>query len=62
MYSFSPGLIKRIPSLGNQLNDRSYISEIKAFPLNVEIRTVKSFQKVSAQPGALPSSIPEPMS
>jgi hypothetical protein len=57
IFFFQPYL-KRVLSLGPQLNDRSYISEIKAFPTNVEIRTVKSYQKVSASPGAVPGSIP----
>ena len=37
--------MKTALSLGNQINDRSYIDTIKAFPKNFEIKTVKTFQK-----------------
>jgi len=43
---------KRSLSLTAQLTDRSYIKEIKAFPLNVEIRTLKTYSKsYSSSPG-----------
>lgn len=34
---------KRQFSLGNLQNDRSYIQEIKSFPINTEVRTIKTF-------------------
>lgn len=35
---------KKSLSLGNQLNDRSYIDNIKSFSTNIEIKTVKTYQ------------------
>ena len=35
-------------SIGAQQNDRSYVSGIKAFPMNIEIRAVKTYQKTAA--------------
>ncbi|MDR1813348.1 MAG: zinc-dependent metalloprotease [Tannerella sp.] len=40
--SFS-GSMKRYRGLGNMFPDRSFIDTIKSFPLNVEIRTVKTY-------------------
>jgi hypothetical protein len=42
--------LKREFSIGSQLNDRSYIDNIKAFPNSVEIRTVKTFASRPATP------------
>ena len=42
---FFDAWVKKMLSLTNQLGDRSYIKEVRAFPLNVEIRTVKTFMK-----------------
>jgi len=36
--------------LGGQLNDRSYIDRIRAFPMNIEIQAVKTYSKMSAPP------------
>ena len=35
--------IKKMMSIGNQMNDRSYIDTIRAYPMNVEIRTLKTY-------------------
>ena len=35
--------VKKNLSIGSVFNDRSYIDTIKAFPMNVEIRTVKTY-------------------
>jgi hypothetical protein len=44
---FDPS-VKRMFSLGPQLSDRSYIDDVKAFPSNIEIRVVKTFNKMPA--------------
>jgi hypothetical protein len=52
---FFDGRVKRSLNLTQQLKDRSYIQELKAFPMNVEIRTLKTYMKSApAQPGASP--------
>ncbi len=43
----------------SQLSDRSYIERIRSFPLNTEIRTVKTFG-VAASSGSSPSPSPFP--
>jgi len=40
---------KRALSLSGQMSDRSYIKEIKAYPMNIEIRTVKTYTKSPSQ-------------
>lgn len=40
---------KRSLSLGGILSDRSYIKEIRSFPLNIEIRTLKTYTKSAPQ-------------
>lgn len=42
---------KKALSLTGQMPDRSYIKEIKSFPTNIEIRTVKTYMKTPAGPG-----------
>ncbi len=49
--SLSPAA-KRALNLGGILSDRSYIDTIKTFPINAEVRTVKTF---GASPPAAPS-------
>ncbi|WP_426330150.1 zinc-dependent metalloprotease [Pedobacter sp. R-06] len=45
---------KRSFSLGAAVPDRSYISNIRAFPANIEVRTVKTYMKMPAPvPGAV---------
>ncbi len=51
MYFSSPAAKTRF-RLGNQLADRSYITDVKAFPNNVEITAVKTYSLSAAQAGA----------
>ena len=44
---FFDGRVKKSFSLTQLLADRSYIQEIKAFPMNVEIKTMKTYMKTS---------------
>ena len=47
---------KRGLSLGGIMPDRSYIKEIKSFPMNIEIRTLKTYTKTPApMPGGMPA-------
>lgn len=46
---FDEGM-KKMMSLGNVFNDRSYIDTIKAFPMNIEISTVKTYGRKPASP------------
>jgi hypothetical protein len=53
IFFFDAGTKKAL-SLGGQMADRSYIKEIKAYPLNIEIRTLKTYTKTPAQmPGMM---------
>lgn len=52
---------KRALSLGGIMADRSYIKEVKAYPTNIEIRTLKTYTKSASQGmgamgGGMPSS------
>ena len=49
--------VKKVFSLGSLLTDRSYIDKVRSFPTNIEIRTVKTYNKVPAQtmPGMPPA-------
>ncbi len=47
IFFFSSGA-KRSLSLGGLMADRSYIKEIKSFPMNIEIRTLKTYTKTPA--------------
>ncbi|WP_295116544.1 zinc-dependent metalloprotease [uncultured Chitinophaga sp.] len=49
---------KTVLGIGGLQSDRSFISAIKAFPLNIEIRTTRTYQKNPA-PGGQPSTIPD---
>jgi len=52
---FFDASVKRMLSLGTIITDRSYISGIRSFPSNIEIRTVKTYVKsVLGQPPAGP--------
>ncbi len=42
VFSFFPG-IKSFIALGNMIPDRSYIDHVRAFPMNVEIGTVRTY-------------------
>jgi hypothetical protein len=53
IFFFSSGA-KRGLSLGGLVSDRSYIKEIKAYPLNIEVRTLKTYAKApAAGPGGM---------
>jgi hypothetical protein len=54
--SISPGAKRRL-TLGGLLSDRSYIEHIHTFPINTEVRTVKTF---SSAAGGAPSPSPFP--
>ncbi len=45
---FFDARVKRSLSLGQMNNDRSYIQEVRSFPTNVEIKTVKTYTKTPA--------------
>lgn len=47
---FFDASVKRGLSLGMMAPDRSYVSDIKAYPMNVEIKTVKTYSKAAANP------------
>lgn len=61
IFFFDAGAKKSL-SLTGLLADRSYIKEIKAYPLNIEIRTLKTYMKAPApgpgQMGGGPSATP----
>jgi hypothetical protein len=42
--------VKKNLSLGNLLNDRSYIDTIKSYPLNIEVRTIKTYAQKPSSP------------
>lgn len=50
--SFNKDLKKRI-SLGSLFPDRSYIDTLRAFPKNIEIRTVKTYAQVTSTPNTV---------
>lgn len=53
IFFFDAGTKKAL-SLTGQMTDRSYIKEIKAYPLNIEIRTLKTYMKSPQQmPGMM---------
>jgi hypothetical protein len=47
--------VKKFRGIGNYFGDRSYVDTVKAFPLNVEIRTVKTFAQTA------PPNLPPPL-
>ncbi len=49
---------KRAFSLSMLASDRSYISSIHTYPINTEIRTVKTYMAQPAMPSSMPSSMP----
>ncbi|MBN8864565.1 MAG: zinc-dependent metalloprotease [Sphingobacteriales bacterium] len=53
---FSSGL-KTSMRIGGQQNDKSYISGIRSYPMNLEIATVKTYSR-SAAPGGMPGGGP----
>ncbi|BAV05132.1 hypothetical protein FLA_1139 [Filimonas lacunae] len=49
IFFFDAG-VKKALSLGMMAPERSYVQDIKAFPMNVEIKTVKTYGKMAANP------------
>ncbi|MCX2453936.1 zinc-dependent metalloprotease [Pedobacter sp. PLR] len=47
IFFFDPG-VKKALNLTSLMPDRSYIKEIKAYPMNIEIRTLKTYMKTGA--------------
>ncbi|MCF1714282.1 zinc-dependent metalloprotease [Flavihumibacter sp. RY-1] len=53
------GSAKRTFRIGNYQADKSYISSVKSFPINTEIKTVKTYgRSAGATPGAPPAMAP----
>ncbi|WP_029902991.1 zinc-dependent metalloprotease [Prevotella sp. 10(H)] len=46
---FFDGNMKKYRGIGNHFADRGYIDTIKAYPINVEIRTVKTYAQTAPQ-------------
>ncbi|MFM2138394.1 MAG: hypothetical protein RJA57_701 [Bacteroidota bacterium] len=44
--------IKTMMRIGSQQNDKSYVSTVRSYPINVEIRTVKTYGRTPAAPGS----------
>lgn len=60
IFNFSSSSAKTRFRLGSMQSDRSYISGIRSFPMNVEIRTVKTYSLTAASSpfgGSTPSSM-----
>ncbi|MEO6683205.1 MAG: zinc-dependent metalloprotease [Ginsengibacter sp.] len=57
---FFEARVKRSLNLTQQLKDRSYIVEMKAFPTNVEIRTLKTYMKAPPSIPGIPAGSPSP--
>lgn len=49
---FFSSSLKRFLRLGSVQNDKSYIVGIKTYPINIEIRTVKTYSRTPASPTA----------
>lgn len=47
---FSSG-IKSSMRIGSQQNDKSYVSGVRSYPMNVEIATVKTYSRAATPPG-----------
>jgi len=61
IFYFQPW-VRSALQIGGQLADRSYISSIRSFPMNVEIRSVKTFSKGAAAGFAMPGAVTLPPS
>lgn len=47
---------KRTFKVGSLQGDKSYIDKVRSFPMNTEIKTVKTYSQAPAQPGSSPAS------
>ena len=55
-----PQAIKSRMHLGGLANDRSYIEQINSFPINTEVRSVKTFATGGGPPSPFSFSLPSP--
>ena len=57
IFNFGSPMFKTRLGIGAQQSDRSYIQEVRSYPTNVEISTVKTYAKAAPrpEPGAAPS-------
>ncbi|WP_207423282.1 zinc-dependent metalloprotease [Desertivirga brevis] len=60
VFFFNPW-VKNMLSITSLLNDRSYIQQIRSFPANIEIRTVKTFLKNNQSFPGMPPLPPSPV-
>lgn len=58
MFSFA-SRAKSSAGVGAMVDDASYIDTLKAFPQNIEVRTVRTFRR-SSSPGAMGAAAPAP--
>lgn len=58
IFFFSSPTSKQRFSLGNQINDRSFINNIRSFPTNVEIGTTKTYSRAASRTGTSGPSAP----
>lgn len=56
---FFTGGLKSSLRIGELQNDKSYVSFVKSYPINVEIRTVKTYGRTAGTPGVT-TAIPTP--
>lgn len=56
---FNSGLKSNL-RIGGLQNDKSYISGVKSYPINVEIKTVKTYSRAASIPGAPGGGAPAP--
>ncbi len=54
--------LKNHIKIGGYQVDKSYIQGVRSFPMNIEIRTVKTYTKTAAAPMGMPSPTPPPSS
>lgn len=58
IFYFGP-FSKKTLSIGTVQPDKSYISSVKAYPMNIEIRAVRTYLKVATSPQTVASTIPD---
>lgn len=51
---FFSGSIKSVARIGSMQMDKSYISSVRSFPMNIEISTVKTYGRLPAAGGGMP--------
>jgi len=49
---FFSSQIKSALRIGSQQSDKSYITGVRSFPINIEISTVKTYSRMGGQPGS----------